>query len=91
MATLPLFDLAARATPKGAESLGYALLLSVESFTMFAVSEKLGAGLYGGLHVGFKPLVWINAGSTAAVLLFTPLVPWRLFAAREGAPGARTS
>src|SRR6185369_10008282 len=92
MATLPIFDLAARATPKGAESLGYALLLSVESITMFALSEKLGAALYGGLHVGFHGLVWINAASTAAVLLVTPLLPWRRLAAREGAAviGART-
>jgi len=85
IATLPLFDLAARATPKGAESLGYALLLSVESVAQFAVSEKLGSALYGGLHVGWKGLVWINAGSTAAVLLFTPLLPRALLATAEGA------
>ena len=88
MATLPLFDLAARAAPRGAEGLGYALLLGIESLAMFAVSEKLGAALYGGLHAGWRPLVWINAASTAAVLLFVPFLPRSLLTKPEQAPGS---
>jgi hypothetical protein len=33
--------------------------------------------------MGFKSLVWLNAGSSAAVLLFVPLLPAALLAARE--------
>jgi hypothetical protein len=85
LATLPLYDLAARATPRGSESLGYALLLSVQSLSLFGVSNVLGSYLYGHLHLGFKPLVWVNAGSTAAVLLFVPFLPRALLAQREAA------
>jgi len=33
--------------------------------------------------VGFKSLVWINGGSTLAVLLFLPLIPAALLASTE--------
>ncbi|MDB4980660.1 MAG: hypothetical protein JWM82_1412 [Myxococcales bacterium] len=82
---LPLFDLAARATPKGSESFGYSLILSVYNVALFGVSDVLGSYLYGGLHWRFTSLVWVNALSTAAVLLFVPLLPRALVAAREGA------
>jgi hypothetical protein len=44
----------------------------------------LGAALYQRLDSGFSGLVWLNAASSAAVMLFVPLVPAALFAAREG-------
>jgi hypothetical protein len=84
LATLPLFDLAARATPRGSESLGYALLLSVYSLAQFGVSTPLGSYLYDHFHLGFRQLVWVNAGSTFAVLLFVPFLPRALLARREG-------
>jgi Na+/melibiose symporter-like transporter len=84
IALLPIYDLAARATPGGSESFGYALLLSVQSLAMFGVSDVVGSGLYDRLHVGFKSLVWINAASTAAVLLFVPWLPRALLAPRDG-------
>jgi predicted MFS family arabinose efflux permease len=84
LATLPLFDLAARATPRGSESLGYALLLAVYSLSQFGVSNVLGSYLYDHFHLGLARLVWVNAGSTAAVLLFVPLLPRALLARREG-------
>ncbi len=87
IAILPIYDLAARATPRGSESFGYALLMSVQSLTTFAVSDPLGATLYGHFHVTFPSLVWINAASTAAVLLFVPFLPRALLAPRDGAPG----
>jgi hypothetical protein len=77
----PIYDLATRATPKGSEGFGFGLLISVRNVAIFVVSNNLGALLYE--RHGFKPLVWINAGSTLAVLLFLPLIPVALLAARE--------
>ncbi len=85
IAVLPIYDLAARATPRGSESFGYALLMSVQSLTTLAISDPLGATLYGHFHVRFSSLVWINAGSTAAVLLFVPFLPRALLAPRDHA------
>lgn len=83
IAVLPIYDLAARATPRGSESFGYALLMSVQSLTTLAISDPLGAALYGHFHVTFPSLVWINAASTAAVLLFVPFLPRALLAPRD--------
>ena len=84
IALLPLYDLAARATPAGSESFGYALLASVQSLATFGVSDPLGSWLYDHLHLQLAPLVWINAASTASVLLFVPFLPRALLAPREG-------
>ena len=85
IAILPIYDLAARATPRGSESFGYALLISVQTLTTLGVSDPLGATLYGRLHVPFSSMVWINAASTAAVLLFVPFLPQVLLAPRDRA------
>ncbi len=89
IALLPIYDLAARATPRGSESFGYALLMSVQSLTTLGVSDPLGAALYGHFHVPFASLVWINAISTAAVLLFVPFLPRALLAPRDRAQARR--
>src|SRR5436305_2911759 len=86
IAVLPTYDLAARATPRGSESFGYALLMSVQSLTTLGISDPLGATLYGRFHVPLPSLVWINATSTAAVLLFVPFLPRVLMAPRDRAP-----
>jgi len=83
LATLPLYDLAARATPAGSESFGFALMMSMRNVAIFAISDPLGSYLYDHYHLGFKNLVWLNAGSSAAVLLFVPLLPAVLLSARE--------
>jgi hypothetical protein len=83
LATLPLYDLAARATPVGSESFGFALMMSLRNISIFAISDPFGSYLYDHYHLGFKHLVWLNAGSSAAVLLFVPLLPAVLLAARE--------
>jgi len=83
LATLPLYDLAARATPPGVESFGYSLMMSIRNIALFAISDPLGSYLYSQHHVGFKQLVWLNAGSSAAVLLFLPALPRALLAGRE--------
>ncbi|HEY4188541.1 MAG TPA: MFS transporter [Polyangia bacterium] len=84
IATLPLYDLAARATPKGSESFGFALMMSVRNISLFAISDPLGSMLYGRYHLGFDKLVLANAGSTLAVLLLVPLLPAALLSTREG-------
>ena len=83
---LPIYDLAARATPRGSESFGYALLMSVQALTTLAISDPLGATLYGHFHVAFPSLVWINAATTAAVLLFVPFLPRALLSPRDRVP-----
>ena len=84
LASLPLYDLAARAAPDGVESFAFSLMMSIRNIAIFAISNVVGSYLYGEYHVGFKQLVWVNAGSSAAVLLFVPLLPRALLAAREG-------
>jgi predicted MFS family arabinose efflux permease len=87
LGTLPLYDLAVRATPKGSESFGYALMMSVRAIAMFGLSDVLGSALYERLHTGFAGLVWINAAASVAVLLFVPFLPAALLASRDGKRG----
>ena len=83
LALLPLYDLAARATPKGSEALGYCIILSVWNFTtMF--SNFVGSWLYTHWHLTFNHLVWLNSGTTLLVLLAVPFLPRALTDHREG-------
>ena len=84
IALMPLYDLAARATPRGSESFAYALMMSVRNVSLFVISDPLGSMLYGRYHLGFDKLILVNAGSTLAVLLFVPLLPRALLDRREG-------
>lgn len=84
MATIPVYDLAARTAPRGAESFAFALMMSVRTISLFAFSDPLGSLLYGRFHLGFERLVMVNAGSTLAVLFFVPLLPRALLDRREG-------
>jgi MFS family permease len=85
---LPLFDLAARATPKGSESFGYALLMSVYNIAVFAISNPVGSWLYerpsAGWHHNLTRLVWLNAGTSLLALILVPLLPRILLSQREG-------
>ena len=82
LAQLPLFDLAARATPKGSEAVGYLVIMSVWNWGLF-FSDLLGSGLYEKYHMPFKSLVWLNAGTTALVLLAIPFLPGLLVDHKE--------
>lgn len=84
LALLPLYDLAARAAPRGSEAFGFALLMSVQALASLVLSDVVGAWLYHGAGLGWRPLVLVNAAWTAAVALYLPLVPRALTAAREG-------
>ena len=74
LAQLPLFDLAARATPKGSEAVGYSVIMSVWNWGLF-FSDLIGSALYEKYHMTFKTLVWVNAGTTALVLFAIPFLP----------------
>ena len=87
-AAMPLYDLAARAAPKGSESFGYALVLGMQTLATYAVSDVVGSYLYGHVHLAWKQLVWIDALSTLAVLLFLPALPRALRGGQDGSSGA---
>ena len=72
--SVALMDMAARATPRGGEAMGYAILMSTWNFGG-QVSDILGSYLYDKAHVPFHALVWISAGTTLLALLALPLVP----------------
>jgi predicted MFS family arabinose efflux permease len=85
---LPLFDLAARATPKGSESFGYALLMSVYNIAVFAISNPIGSWLYehpsAGWHHNLSRLIWLNTGTSLVALVLVPILPRILVSQREG-------
>ncbi len=83
LAILPLYDLSARATPKGSEALGYSLMMSVWNLTG-QVSDVTGSFLYDFFGKNLHPLVWINSGTTLLVLLAVPFLPAALVDHREG-------
>jgi predicted MFS family arabinose efflux permease len=82
-ALLPLYDLAARATPKGSEALGYSLMMSVWNFTT-QLSNLAGSWLYTHWKLTFSHLVWVNSGTTILVLLAVPFLPSILVDRRDG-------
>jgi hypothetical protein len=87
-AEVALIDLAARATPKGCEGLGYSLILSIRNVALF------GADVVGSYLVDhkwpFSNLVFLNAGTTAIVLVLVPFLPAVLMQSKD-APLTRAS
>ena len=83
LAELSLMDLAVRSTPRGCEALGFALMMSVRNFGI-AMSDVVGSKLMDQAHFSFSTLVLLNAGTTAAVLLFVPALPRALVLRKEG-------
>lgn len=85
---LPLFDLAARATPRGSESFGYALLMSVYNIAVFAISNPLGSWLYelpnSVWHHNLIRLIWLNTGTSLIAFVLVPLLPRALLTHRDG-------
>jgi predicted MFS family arabinose efflux permease len=81
-AELSLMDLAARATPRGSEGLGFALMMSVRNGGQ-ALSDIFGSWLIDQHHISFFKLVWLNAGTTALILLVIPFLPRILIEARD--------
>src|SRR5262249_52182657 len=80
---LALMDLAVRATPRGCESLGFAIMMSARNFAMKG-SDVIGSWLLDSRGWAFADLVWLNAATTALVLVFIPLLPRLLLLGRDG-------
>ncbi|MCC2670561.1 MAG: folate transporter [Armatimonadetes bacterium] len=83
IALLPLYDLAARATPRGSEALGYSVMMSVWNFTK-NMSDLLGSELYSRFGERLSELVWVNTVTTALVLIAVPFLPAALMDRRDG-------
>jgi Na+/melibiose symporter-like transporter len=83
LALLPLYDLSARATPRGSEALGYSVMMSVWNFTQKG-SDWVGSYLVDKLHFSFFQLVYVNAATTLLVLVAVPFLPAALMNRRDG-------
>jgi len=82
-AEVALMDLAARSTPKGCEGLGYSLILSIRNV---ASSGADIVGSYLADHKWpFHRLVYLNAGTTAIVLVLLPFLPAALMTSKDNA------
>jgi hypothetical protein len=81
LAALPLFDLAARASPRAGAALAYALVMSAINLA-FAGSDILGVWLQEQLSLSFAGLVAINATSTLVVLPLIAILPAALVDSR---------
>lgn len=82
LAMLPVYDIAARATPRGSEALGYAVMMSVWNFTN-SFSDWAGSLLYANFNLTFHHLVWVNAGTTLLAIVAVPFLPAVLLHQRD--------
>ena len=80
-ATVALFDLAARSIPKACEALGYSLIMSVINVASSA-SDVVGSHLADN-HWTFAHLIYLNAGTTAIVLVLLPFLPSALMRKKD--------
>lgn len=89
---MALMDLAVRSTPSGCESLGFSLMMSARNFALGG-SDVIGSWLLDSHGWVFPQLVWLNAGTTALVLLFVPLLPRVIMSKKDGevSPGPPTT
>lgn len=83
LAMLPVYDLAARGTPRGSEALGYAVMMSFWNLTN-SLSDYTGSLIFKNFHWTFRDLVWLNAGTTLLVLFVVPFLPKALIGKRDG-------
>ncbi len=74
LATLPVYDISARATPKGSEAIGYALMMSVWNITN-AMADVVGSRLFEVFGRNLTPLIWVDALSTLVALAAVPFMP----------------
>ena len=87
MAGLAILDLLARSTPKGCEALGYAIIFSFGNIS-YQMSDFFGSSWFEKFGNSFTPMVWINSGTSALVLLVIPFLPKSLVAHTDGQPSA---
>jgi predicted MFS family arabinose efflux permease len=84
LAMLPVYDMAARSTPRGSEALGYSVMMSVWNLTN-KFSDWTGSLLYSNFHLTFRDLIWLNSGTTLLALVAVPFLPRALMNRRDGA------
>lgn len=84
LAELSLMDLAARATPRGSESLGFALMMSVRNGAL-ALADIVGAWLIEQGWTSFAGVVVLNAAVIAVAILAIRALPAALIDRRESA------
>ncbi|MGI4787881.1 MAG: MFS transporter [Janthinobacterium lividum] len=72
--SVALMDMAARASPRGAEAMSYSLLMSAANLGGTG-SDVLGSWLFEKMHVPLPALIWVSAAATALTLLALPLIP----------------
>ncbi len=80
---LALMDLAVRSTPPGCESLGFALMMSARNFALGG-SDVIGSWLIDSRGWIFHQVVWLNAGTTALILVFIPFLPRAVMTRKDG-------
>jgi predicted MFS family arabinose efflux permease len=80
---LALMDLAVRATPRGSESLGYSLLVSVYNLVRFG-ADWVGSLLLDKYHFQFSWLVWANVATAVLAIPLVLLMPRVLVRSRDG-------
>ena len=83
LAELALFDLAVRATPRGCEALGFAVMMSIRNLAL-SMSDVIGTQMMDQFALGFGVMVMINSSTTLLVLGFVPWVPGSLLTPAEG-------
>jgi predicted MFS family arabinose efflux permease len=89
LGVIPIYDLAARATPRGCEGLGFALMMSLRNLAGNG-ADWIGSWLMQSWHWSFPDLVFVNAGTTLLVLLALPLLPAGLLkGSDQGSDGER--
>jgi MFS family permease len=81
-AEVAFIDLAARATPKGCEGLGYSLILSFRNFALFG-ADFLGSKLADEQHWSWASMVILNGVTTGIVIVLLPLIPKATLMSRD--------
>lgn len=81
------FLLAGYAIPRGYEAIGYSIIMALGNF-VGRLSDVTGSYLSDHLHWTFHQLVWINAGTTLAIILIVPFIP-RAMLGRKDVAGPR--
>jgi hypothetical protein len=82
MATTALVDLSVRATPRGSEGLGFALMISINNLARLG-TDFVGSTMLDKLHLPFSTLVLMNAVTTAIAVPLVLLLPAALVSRRE--------
>lgn len=89
LAELALMDLAVRATPKGSEGLGFALMMSVRNFALYG-TDWIGSKMLDKYHVAFSTLVLSNAATTVITVPLVFLLPLYIVSRKDAELVAET-